>query len=78
MSIHPTMTDEEAHLLVAAVEELSRRHKTWGGDYTYDTRVNEFYHKSSGGHSLDEMTKGWYNAFRQKCGASKPADVPAF
>ncbi len=45
LSIHPTMTDEEAHYIVGALEELAKNHRKWAEDYTYDKRTNEFYHK---------------------------------
>ncbi len=45
ISIHPTMTDEEMHLIVDAVREISAHHKKWGEEYVYNKRTNEFRHQ---------------------------------
>jgi len=44
VSIHPTMTDDEAHLIVRAVGEVAAQHRDWGRDYRYCSRSNEFCH----------------------------------
>jgi len=45
LSIHPTMTDAEAQLIVKAVAEVAANHSTWGADYEYDKQSNEYRHK---------------------------------
>lgn len=45
MSIHPTMTFEEVHMIVQAVEEIVKNIKNWKDDYAYDLHRNEFFHK---------------------------------
>ncbi|TAK31071.1 MAG: aminotransferase class V-fold PLP-dependent enzyme [Saprospiraceae bacterium] len=78
LSIHPTMTNDEAHFLVAAVAELCLHHQVWAPEYTYDPKVNEFFHKNGGGQSLDKMTEGWYKTFRRQCRVPQLAGIPAF
>ncbi len=46
ISIHPTMTDEEAHQIVHAVREVAAQHIEWGKDYTYCSKSNEFCHRT--------------------------------
>ncbi len=45
MSIHPTMTDDEACFIMDAIEELSKNHKEWAADYNYNDKTNEFIYK---------------------------------
>ena len=47
MSIHPTMTDDEMHFIMNAIEDLSENHKEWATDYTYRNKTNEFIYKRS-------------------------------
>ena len=42
LSIHPIMTDEEAHYIVDAVKQTVKNIKKWQNDYTYDPFSNEF------------------------------------
>lgn len=46
LSVHPTMTNEEAHFICAALEHLCEHHETWANDYEYLCNCNEFQHKS--------------------------------
>jgi hypothetical protein len=45
MSIHPTMTNEEVHLVLDAVGKIVKNIKSWQDDYIYDLHKNEYYHK---------------------------------
>ena len=45
MSVHPCMTNEEAHTIMDAIEQLAANHKEWALEYAYDNRTNEFVHK---------------------------------
>jgi selenocysteine lyase/cysteine desulfurase len=47
MSIHPTMIDDEMHFIMNAIEELSKNHKEWAADYTYNNKTNEFIYKDN-------------------------------
>ncbi|MBK8232700.1 MAG: aminotransferase class V-fold PLP-dependent enzyme [Candidatus Eisenbacteria bacterium] len=42
MSLHPTTTDGEADLIVAAIRETAERAKEWEADYLYDPHENAF------------------------------------
>ncbi len=46
MSIHPTMTDAELDYILDAVEAVYHNFESWGSDYTYNRRTNEFKHQS--------------------------------
>ena len=45
MSIHPTMTDDEIHFIMKAIKNLSKNHRDWAKDYTYNNNSNEFVYK---------------------------------
>lgn len=45
LSIHPTMTDEEADVIVEAIETIARDFRKWEGDYRYDPHTNEYHHR---------------------------------
>jgi len=45
VSLHPTMTNEELHIITNAVSEIAENHQEWGKDYLYDSHHNEFHHK---------------------------------
>lgn len=42
LSLHPTMTDEELHYILDAIEEVVANHERWSQDYTYSSSRNEF------------------------------------
>lgn len=44
LSLHPTMTDAEAHFIVDAIRELAANHREWAADYRYCERRNEWFH----------------------------------
>jgi selenocysteine lyase/cysteine desulfurase len=46
LSLHPTMTTREMNEVVRALSEIQANHKTWGQDYIYNNRTNEFRHRS--------------------------------
>jgi selenocysteine lyase/cysteine desulfurase len=46
LSVHPTMTDEELLFICDAIDAISKNHKEWAQDYTYDPKSNEFSHKN--------------------------------
>jgi len=58
VSLHPTMTDEDLHFLINAVSEIADNHVEWKKDYTYDSRSNEFTHKSE--EDKDSRVKDWF------------------
>ena len=48
MSIHPTMTDDELHYIIHAIEEILKNIKKWEKDYTYSPQTNEYSHIHQG------------------------------
>ena len=70
MSIHPTMTDEEAHTIAGAITALCENHEEWSKEYVYDLQTNEFYRKGNGVLTVEEMTEGWFENFRENCSVS--------
>ncbi|RLD65277.1 MAG: selenocysteine lyase [Bacteroidetes bacterium] len=46
LSIHPTMTDQELIFICDSIDAIAKNHKEWAKDYTYDSKTNEFNHKS--------------------------------
>ena len=61
MSIHPTMTNEEAHFICDAIEQVALHHKQWAEDYIYDSPKNEFIHKSAPA-TEEKIIKKWFEA----------------
>ncbi|CAI8275010.1 MAG: Cysteine desulfurase SufS [Flavobacteriia bacterium] len=49
LSIHPVMTNEEAHFLVYACQEVAKHWEDWAEDYVYNPGSNEYDHKELGG-----------------------------
>lgn len=45
VSLHPTMTDNEAAFLCNSIEETIINIDKWSLDYSYDVHRNEFFHK---------------------------------
>ena len=61
MSIHPTMTNEEAHYITEAIKQVAENHQVWAKDYKYDSGKNEFIHKTVP--ALEEnIIKNWFEA----------------
>lgn len=59
ISIHPTMSDEEALYICDAVKQLAENHKDWAADYYYDEKHNEFIHVS-GWRYETELVAQWF------------------
>jgi len=45
LSLHPTMTEEEVLIIADALRQISKNHRKWAEDYTYDRHTNEFRSK---------------------------------
>ncbi len=59
LSIHPIMTNEELYYILDSIRQLSKCHKKWKKEYTYQMSTNEFVHESNP--SIEnKMTKGWF------------------
>lgn len=48
ISIHPVMTNDEAHLLVDACRQVADHWEEWADDYVYNPSSNEYDHKELG------------------------------
>jgi selenocysteine lyase/cysteine desulfurase len=46
VSLHPTMTDEEAIYVARAIHEVMRHYDTWKDDYAFDPASGEFHPRS--------------------------------
>ncbi len=44
LSLHPTMTDEELHIITGAINQIVNNIDEWKNDYSYDKHTNEFHH----------------------------------
>ena len=60
LSIHPTTTNAEMHLICESIKALSKHHKTWAKDYKYISSTNEFVNKSTNNSSEDLPIKNWF------------------
>ena len=60
LSLHPTMTDAELSIVLAALGEISRNAGEWKADYIYDRHANEFRHRDDEGEGR-EMVRSWFN-----------------
>jgi len=58
MSLHPTMTNEELHLIVNAIQKIVYNIDVWQKDYRYDISTNEFFNNDS--ESLDIIVDKWF------------------
>ncbi|MFZ1527377.1 MAG: aminotransferase class V-fold PLP-dependent enzyme [Ferruginibacter sp.] len=59
MSVHPTMTNEEAEFIVKAIKEVAENYPGWKNDYEYDAHTNEYRHKQFTDPALSLMNK-WF------------------
>ncbi|MBN1559436.1 aminotransferase class V-fold PLP-dependent enzyme [candidate division KSB1 bacterium] len=59
LSIHPTMTDDEIAYILDAIRQIVRYGDSWGKDYRYDPRSNEFIHKEKPS-NISKMVEEWY------------------
>lgn len=46
LSLHPTMTNEEADYICNSIHELCKHHEEWSKEYTYCNSSNEFKHQN--------------------------------
>jgi selenocysteine lyase/cysteine desulfurase len=60
MSIHPTMTNEEAKYICDSIEELALNMKSWSKEYQYNPLSNEFEHIHVPS-KMDQLVKGWFD-----------------
>ncbi|MBM4157737.1 MAG: aminotransferase class V-fold PLP-dependent enzyme [Ignavibacteria bacterium] len=44
LSLHPIITNDELLYITEAIREITKNHKKWSEDYTYNKNTNEFRH----------------------------------
>lgn len=44
LSLHPTISNQELHYIIDAIDEVIQNTDTWSKDYRYSSSTNEFYH----------------------------------
>ena len=60
-SLHPTMTDEDIHYFINAVEDIVKNYSVYEKDYLYLNRKNEFIHRSEADENLtDRVIESWF------------------
>lgn len=59
MSIHPTMTDQEVHDILDAIEQVALNYQQWKEDYVYNPDTNEYSHRSFSD-TASSMVQGWF------------------
>jgi selenocysteine lyase/cysteine desulfurase len=59
MSIHPTNTDEEINFVCDSIIALSKNHKEWAKDYSYDSNTNEYTHHNDM-HWIKDKVNSWF------------------
>jgi selenocysteine lyase/cysteine desulfurase len=62
LSLHPTMTNAEAEIVVEALTELAAHHREWAADYTYSPHTNEFTHQVETG-AIGRRVHEWFDEF---------------
>ncbi|TNE71728.1 aminotransferase class V-fold PLP-dependent enzyme [bacterium] len=64
LSLHPTMTNEEAEYIVEAIANTVKNAQEWALDYEYDGKANDFIPKNQKD-GLSDLVKTWYAPFTQ-------------
>ncbi len=59
ISVHPTMTDDEARYIGQALRSIVENVEDWAKDYTYSYETNEYTHVRATGHAR-ETVAGWF------------------
>lgn len=60
-SLHPTMINDEIHTFIDALKQIVLNVREWKNDYIYDSRRNEFFHKSEvNSDAVDKQIKHWF------------------
>jgi selenocysteine lyase/cysteine desulfurase len=59
ISIHPTMSDTELDLIIAALKQIAINHEKWADEYIYNCKTNEFSHKIFTANHKERVAK-WF------------------
>ncbi len=60
LSLHPTLSDDQVHYILDAIEQLSIHHETWSNDYEYICSKNEYEHKTVSPYEKS-LVQDWFN-----------------
>ncbi len=61
-SLHPTMKDEDVRYFGEALSQIVSNYKEWGKEYIYQSKKNEFAHKSEiDNNTDDERIHNWFS-----------------
>ncbi|MCK9205647.1 MAG: aminotransferase class V-fold PLP-dependent enzyme [Salinivirgaceae bacterium] len=58
-SLHPTMTNQEVYDFVDAMQQIVTNIETWGKDYVYNCKTNEYQHKDQH-KGINPEVKNWF------------------
>ena len=58
-SLHPTMTDNEVHLMITALKDIVENIETYKKNYTYENSTNVFWHKNEV--SDQDLMRRWFS-----------------
>lgn len=59
LSLHPTLSDNDLHFILDAIETIATHPNRWLEEYTYSTKDNEF-HPIAGNAGLRNMIDDWF------------------
>ncbi len=60
LSLHQCMTENEIDFILNAIMHISEQHQALADYYVYDSKINEFYHKSNKGNWENPIVKDWF------------------
>ena len=60
LSLHPTMTNDELCIIIEGIKRVQKNHETWGKDYIYNPKTNEFRHIKETEDKTD-IVINWFN-----------------
>eukprot|EP00522_Entomoneis_paludosa_P009756 CAMPEP_0172452744 /NCGR_PEP_ID=MMETSP1065-20121228/10312_1 /TAXON_ID=265537 /ORGANISM="Amphiprora paludosa, Strain CCMP125" /LENGTH=582 /DNA_ID=CAMNT_0013204849 /DNA_START=198 /DNA_END=1943 /DNA_ORIENTATION=- len=61
LSLHPTMTNQEADYIVGAIKSCISHYPKWSKNYTYIQDVNDFVHKNDNRDQIHECVQEWFD-----------------
>jgi len=60
LSLHPTLSDADVLYFANALREIVKNHTTWGTDYVYSKKDNEFQNCSEM-KRVEKEVEGWFD-----------------
>ncbi len=59
LSLHPTMTNKEAEIILQAIDDIANNYEIWQEDYVYEKKINEFRHKNQDAPKVEHV-EDWF------------------